>query len=155
MDCNIPSVQASLMHLIHQYTSVNYKRLMKIGIHPGQLAFLKIIKEKEGISQRELAELLHVKAPTVAVTVKRLEKAEVIERRPDPKDMRVSRLYLKEKGKALAEEVIQNLDVNEKVVTSGFTEEEVSMLIGFLERMTKNLEQLKETTEDGEKIKKG
>lgn len=154
MDDNTPNVQGSLMHLIHQYTSVNYKRLMKIGIHPGQLAFLKIIRENEGISQRELAELLHVKAPTVAVTVKRLEKAEVIERRPDPKDMRVSRLYLKEKGKALAEEVIQNLDVNEKVVTSGFTEEEVSMLIEFLERMTKNLEQLKETTEDGEKMKK-
>ena len=72
------SIQACFMRLMHRYTSVNYKRFLGIGIHPGQLAFVKAISEHEGISQRELAEGLHVKAPTVAVAVKRLEKADVI-----------------------------------------------------------------------------
>lgn len=60
------SIQACFMRLMHRYTSVNYKRFLGIGIHPGQLAFVKAISEHEGISQRELAEGLHVKAPTVA-----------------------------------------------------------------------------------------
>ena len=71
------SIQACFMRLMHRYTSVNYKRFPEIGIHPGQLAFVKAISEHEGISQRELAEGLHVKAPTVAVAVKRLEKADL------------------------------------------------------------------------------
>ena len=46
-----------------------YANGYKVGV-----AFVKAISEHEGISQRELAEGLHVKAPTVAVAVKRLEK---------------------------------------------------------------------------------
>ncbi len=95
---NPQSLQGAFMRLLHRYTEVNFGRLKDMGVHPGQLPFLNIISHKEGISQRELAECLHVKPPTVAVTVKRLEKADVIYRRPDPNDMRVSRIYLTEKG---------------------------------------------------------
>lgn len=48
------SIQACFIRLMHRYTSVNYKRFLGIGIHPGQLAFVKAISEHEGISQREL-----------------------------------------------------------------------------------------------------
>ena len=37
------SIQACFMRLMHRYTSVNYKRFLGIGIHPGQLAFVKAI----------------------------------------------------------------------------------------------------------------
>lgn len=134
------SIQACFMRLMHRYTSVNYKRFLGIGIHPGQLAFVKAIKEHEGISQRELAEGLHVKAPTVAVAVKRLEKANVVCRRPDPKDQRISRLYLNQKGKEIAEEVIHMLEENEAVLTEGFSEEELKKLREFFQRMSENME---------------
>ena len=136
------SIQACFMRLMHRYTSVNYKRFPEIGIHPGQLAFVKAISEHEGISQRELAEGLHVKAPTVAVAVKRLEKADVICRRPDPKDQRISRLYLNKKGKEIAEEVILAIEENEAVLTDGFSEEELEQLRDFFRRMSENMERL-------------
>ena len=136
------SIQACFMRLMHRYTSVNYKRFLGIGIHPGQLAFVKAISEHEGISQRELAEGLHVKAPTVAVAVKRLEKADVICRRPDPKDQRISRLYLNKKGKEIAEEVILAIEENEAVLTDGFSEEELEQLRNFFRRMSENMERL-------------
>ena len=136
------SIQACFMRLMHRYTSANYKRFLGIGIHPGQLAFVKAISEHEGISQRELAEGLHVKAPTVAVAVKRLEKAEVVCRRPDPKDQRISRLYLNEKGKEIAEEVIRMIEENEAVLTDGFSEGELEQLREFFRRMSENMEQL-------------
>ena len=59
------SIQACFMRLMHCCVSANYKRFLGIGIHPGQLGFVKAISEHEGISQRELAEGLHVKPPTV------------------------------------------------------------------------------------------
>ena len=75
---NPQSLQGAFMRLLHRYTEVNFGRLKALGVHPGQLPFLNIISHREGISQRELAECLHVKPPSVAVTVKRLEKADVI-----------------------------------------------------------------------------
>lgn len=134
------SIQACFIRLMHRYTSVNYKRFLGIGIHPGQLAFVKAISEHEGISQRELAEGLHVKAPTVAVAVRRLEKAEIICRRPDPKDQRISRLYLSERGREIADETIRCLEQNEQVLTSGFSDEELEQLRDFFRRMSENLE---------------
>lgn len=134
------SIQACFIRLMHRYTSVNYKRFLGIGIHPGQLAFVKAISEHEGISQRELAEGLHVKAPTVAVAVRRLEKAEIICRRPGPKDQRISRLYLSERGREIADETIRCLEQNEQVITSGFSDEELEQLRDFFRRMSENLE---------------
>lgn len=151
------SIQACFMRLMHRYTSANYKRFLGIGIHPGQLAFVKAIREHEGISQRELAEGLHVKAPTVAVAVKRLEKAEIICRRPDPKDQRISRLYLSEKGKSIAEEVTHMIEENEEVLTQGFSKEELEQLRGFFRRMSENMDRFADPAEEvqGEKPRLG
>ncbi len=104
-----------------------------------QLPFLNIISHKEGISQRELAECLHVKPPTVAVTVKRLEKADVIYRRPDPNDMRISRIYLTEKGIRISAQIEVVIQENEKVLTAGFSEEELELARHFFTRMIQNL----------------
>ena len=100
---NPQSLQGAFMRLLHRYTEVNFGRLKDLGVHPGQLPFLNIISHREGISQRELAECLHVKPPTVAVTVKRLEKQ--------------------------IEVVIQE---NEKALTAGFSEEELEKARHFL-----------------------
>ncbi len=54
---------------------------------------------KDGLSQREIAEKLHIKPPTVNVTVQRLEKAGFLYREADEKDQRISRIYMTEKGK--------------------------------------------------------
>ena len=136
---NPQSLQGAFMRLLHRYTEVNFERLKDMGVHPGQLPFLNIISHKEGISQRELAECLHVKPPTVAVTVKRLEKADVIYRRPDPNDMRISRIYLTEKGIRISAQIEVVIQENEKVLTAGFSEEELELARHFFTRMIQNL----------------
>ena len=136
------SLQGTFMRLLHRYTEVNFGRLKDLGVHPGQLPFINIISHREGISQRELAERLHVKPPTVAVTVKRLEKAKVIYRKPDPNDMRISRIYLTEKGIEVAEQIEVVVKANEKALTAGFSEEELELAKSFFDRMMQNLDVL-------------
>ena len=141
------SIQDCFMRLMNCCVSANYKRFLGIGIHPGQLGFVKAISEHEGISQRELAEGLHVKPPTVAVAAKRLEKADVVYRRPDPKDHRISRLYLQEKGKRIAEEMLWNIRQNEQMLTEGFSGEELDQLREYFRRMTENMERFAQESE--------
>ena len=143
------SLQGAFMRLLHRYTEVNFGRMRDLGVHPGQLPFLKVISRQEGISQRELAERLHVKPPTVAVTVKRLEKAEVICRKPDPNDMRISRIYLTEKGVGISKQIEVVVQANEEALTAGFSEEELEQMKSYFDRMLRNLDVLANRANEG------
>lgn len=134
-------LQGLFIELLHRYTAMNYGQIMDVGVHPKQFLFLNMIRAQEGISQSDLATKLHVKPPTVAVTVKRLEKAEVVYRRTDPKDMRISRIYLTDKGKAIAGKIETIVEENERILTDGFSEEELAQFRYYMKRVIANLGQ--------------
>jgi DNA-binding MarR family transcriptional regulator len=132
-------INSWLVRMIHSYASVNFKKFKELGIHPGQLPVLRTVYDREGISLRELANAIHVKPPTVTVTIQRLEKAGLVYKKADPADQRVSRIYLTEEGKNIHEEIQRLIDENEQLLIQGFSEEELELLCSFLERMTNNL----------------
>ncbi len=68
------------------------------GLHPSQGIALMTIIHNPGQSQRELADQLHIERATLTVMVQKLEKGGFIERRPDPDDQRILRLYPTPKG---------------------------------------------------------
>lgn len=141
MECkeDIRNMNYWIIRLIHRYSAVNFKCFQKMGLHPGQLPVLKTVYEKEGISLRELADVLHVKPPTVTVTVKRLEKTGLVYKQADREDLRVNRIFLTEKGKGIIKEISVLLDKNEKILTAGFSREEKETLYSYFERMIENL----------------
>lgn len=66
--------------------------------HPAQTFCLGVLAHRDGMSQSEIAERMHVTRPTVTAMLQRLESAGVIERRADAEDQRVTRVYLTEDG---------------------------------------------------------
>ena len=52
-----------------------FGQMQELGIYPGQIPVLGLLAYKDGLSQREIAEHMRIKPPTVNVTVQRLEKA--------------------------------------------------------------------------------
>lgn len=127
------------IRLMHQYSAINFKRFMDLGVHPGQIPVLRAVHENEGISLREMADLLHIKPPTVTVTVKRLEKAGFLYRKQDWRDSRVSRIYETEKGKAFSCDIQAQVHESERQLLEGFSEEEKEQLCEFFRRMSENL----------------
>jgi MarR family transcriptional regulator, organic hydroperoxide resistance regulator len=75
------------------------------GIHPGQALCLRVVAERDGISQRDLADALHLARPTVTKMVQALERSGAVERRHDPDDQRLTRVYLTGGGRELATEM--------------------------------------------------
>lgn len=132
-----------VVRLIHAYGARNHKRLREFGVHPGQMPVLGLLSRQEGLSLREIADILHIKPPTVTVSVKRLEKSGFIYKKEDEKDQRISRIYMTEAGKALDQEIRHAMAENEQILTSGFSEEEQEQLKQFLWRMTENLKLVK------------
>ncbi len=72
-------------------------------MHPAQAGCLQALAHRDGLSQSDLAEMLHVSRPTVTTMLQRMESGGTIERRPDETDSRVTRVYLTEAGRALAD----------------------------------------------------
>jgi DNA-binding MarR family transcriptional regulator len=77
------------------------KTLAAHGTHTGQAACLRSLAAHDGITQRDLADTLHLSRPTVSKMLKGLEKAGAVERRPDAVDQRLTRVLLTESGRAL------------------------------------------------------
>ena len=96
------SLRRRLVQLTHLYFRETFQELQKIGIHPKQVPFMILLSDHEGLSQREISEELGISPPTVAVSVKRLEKSGLVERQEDAKDQRRCRIYLTTQGKRSA-----------------------------------------------------
>lgn len=73
---------------------------------PGR-AFVLLVLGRAGdwMSQRDLAEALHVTPPTVSVMLQKMEQGGLVERRTDDADQRVTKIRITEKGRELAQSI--------------------------------------------------
>ena len=63
------------------------------GLTPPQMAILQILVRQDGMSLKELSRAMSLAHSTVSGIVDRLESKQMVERRADPDDRRVTRLY--------------------------------------------------------------
>lgn len=133
------STVGSFLRVIHRYFALNYSRCVELGVHPGQIPMIKFLVSNPGANQRELAGMLHVKPPTVAVTVKRMERAGLIYRVEDERDRRVCRIFLTEKGKNTSNAIHALVRESEEILLRGFSKAEEEQAKEFFRRMTDNL----------------
>ena len=138
------SLQMLLLKMSHTYFRKSFEGLGNMGIHPGQLPMIKLLGEESGLSQREISDKLHVKPPTVAVSLKRMELAGLIERKADEKDQRISRIFLNVKGRALSQRLTEIIEKNEAVAFGDFTESEKCLIRRFFMQIIRNLEEMNE-----------
>ena len=133
----------SVYTVFHQVIRFHYQRMYtlfeKFGIYPGQHALLFILGKQDGQSQRELAEKLHNKAATITVMLNRMAKANLLERRPDPNDQRVTRVYLTKQGQDVLAQVKESLKTIESECFDNFTPEEQILLRRLLMQVRENL----------------
>lgn len=74
-------------------------------IHHAQAGCLRIVTARDGLSQADLADALHVSRPTVTSMLQKMEAAGTIERRDDAHDSRITRVYATAEGRQVAEQL--------------------------------------------------
>ncbi|WP_010612088.1 MarR family winged helix-turn-helix transcriptional regulator, partial [Halococcus hamelinensis] len=67
--------------------------LSDIGLYAGQEVLLYLLWKEDGLSQKELAARLEVKPQAISKMLDRMVSEGVVERRSDPNDSRISRVY--------------------------------------------------------------
>jgi len=109
------------------------------GIYAGQEMFLWHLWREDGLTQSQLVERLCVQPPTVSKMLDRMDRAGLVERRPDPDDSRVTRVYLTEQGRRSQDAVSEVWKTIEQRLTMGLSVEERLLLRRLLLQVHENL----------------
>lgn len=138
-----PAGAESLDSLFAQICKLKHARihtlLEDLGLYRGQPSVLKALWEEEGLMHTELARRLQVQPATITKMLQRMEKAGFVERRSDPEDQRVSRVYLTEAGRAVRAGVQQVWRQIEEEAFAGFSPEERGLLRRLFLQIRENL----------------
>lgn len=116
----------------------------KYKLHPGQIPMFFIINKFPGITQKEIAEHMMVNTSTVAIMLKRLEKAGFVKKEIDENDRRYFHVYLTDKAKGIHDKLIKKVKEFEKMCFSGLSDLEMKELENLLKKIVNNLEAMKD-----------
>ncbi|MBM7583216.1 DNA-binding MarR family transcriptional regulator [Caldicoprobacter guelmensis] len=138
-----PSPDEPLGRLFAHTSKLHRDLLRKLahqnGLEHGQPIALAIIIANEGISQRQLSEKLFITPASTTALLQKLEKAGLIERRPDPNDQRAFCIYATEKGRMVDQQMKEGLQELEKACFHNFSEQELIEFRRLLLKLHENL----------------
>jgi DNA-binding MarR family transcriptional regulator len=115
------------------------RRTAKHGALPGAYPVIARLMQVAASTQSELCREVGVEQPTMAVTLRRMERDALIERNPDPQHGRRSLVKLTRRGRALSKIIDKAaLDV-EKLACKGLSSAEVREFFRIADVMIDNL----------------
>jgi len=110
------------------------------GVRLGQNLVLAALADEDGLTPGELAQRLQVTTPTIVKMATRMDAAGLLSRRRDPKDARLVRLYLSDRGRAAAGPIEdERLRLQERAL-AGLSDAQRRELEGALAHVIRNLE---------------
>ncbi len=87
--------------VVNTFEQLMIKDLSEEGTQPSQITCLRLLAERDGISQREIADALRISRARVTAVVRALEKQGAVRRERDGNDGRITRVYLTELGREI------------------------------------------------------
>lgn len=129
--------------------SISNIEFKELDLTKGQYLYLVRICENPGIIQEQLLELIKVDRSTATRAIQKLELNGFIEKKNDPANKKIKRLFPTEKGQEAYPFIKRENDYSNRVALEGMTEQEAKLAASLLQRIRKNVEK------DWESVKKG
>ena len=115
------------------------RRVAHLGLTRVQWRTLKRLSLTQGVTQVELADQLDLEPIAVGRVIDRLQKAGFVERRADPADRRVWRLYLLPQSARVTGPVEAVAQALRKEATAGISAADLATTLAVLDRVRDNL----------------
>ncbi len=130
---------------IHRHIHIVIQQMLKpYGMGSGQCFFMNVICHHEGLSQKELSEIMHIDKATTTKALKKLVQGGWVERKADPNDGRQYQLFLTDKGQAFMPTFHGILDQITDGLSKGYEEEEYQKVIAMMDQLQANVVQMVE-----------
>lgn len=137
---------------LHYLLMANHTRLQKLiqtrarefRLTPGQPKVLDYLQEHDGVMQKAIALGCHIEASSLSSILNGMEKAGLITRNMQQDNRRTVWIRLTDYGRETCDRLNREFLKAEQLALKNFSEEEVSLLLGMLERICENLSELDE-----------
>lgn len=129
----------SLSLLSKNYNDKLKKELKKVGIKVAYCKLLSALAAEDGGTQLSLVERTGLKAPTVSIVLRKMEKDGFVTRKSDEIDLRRTHVFLTDKGKnanKLAIDVVSGL---QKKMFSSVSDDEMKTFIDVIQKIEKEI----------------
>ncbi len=114
--------------------------MSRMGFGPGQFFLLSELYAEEGLSQDELSQRVGVDKSNTSRALAKLEKFGLIQRKSDPKNHKVKKVYLRLKAQTVRNEFKKIQQQWNAKLLKGFTKKEKAALIASLIKIANNAE---------------
>ncbi|WP_411851607.1 MarR family winged helix-turn-helix transcriptional regulator [Stenotrophomonas sp. LGBM10] len=135
---NVPSFL--IKRVARELTRLAETELRPLGLGMASLPVLDALRQGKATTQSELARLLRVEQPSMAQTLARLERDQLIQRSPDPHRPRAQRIELTPLALQRLPQAREILNAGNTRMLAGFTVDETLLLASFLKRLSTNLD---------------
>lgn len=109
------------------------------GVTIGQWKVMVMLVRQNGLTQKEIADRLNLEAPTLIPIIDRMEKDGLLERKADPEDRRINRIYRTDKANALWDGMFNCAMRVRQSSLKAIPENEIQITKNVLERISQNL----------------
>ena len=109
-----------------------------LHMHPGKMRILSILYREDGQTQRDIADTLGIRPPSLSEVLYKMEESGLIERRMNEKDRRQSLVFITEEGRRTTECFLERKDEKIRSFFSPLTEEEKETLSKLLRKLLNN-----------------
>lgn len=123
--------------------------LRRLGLHPGQELLLMQLLDRDGQTQSELLEAVGLDHSTVSKSLKRMQEAGLLTRRPAEHDRRVMEVHLTDAGRALREPLEQMWAELERRSVGALDPEAIEQFVRTAEAIERSILTRESTPGDG------
>lgn len=134
------SVGYQVNHLARLMAQALRARIAPLGVVPGQFAQLLALYEQDGQSQMDLCKRVRIEQPTMANTLRRMERDGLIRRLPDPSDRRRAVVMLTERARGLEDALVDGARSVNSEATRDIGDDEIAAFMATMSRIIRNLE---------------
>lgn len=127
----------TITRCINSISDIKYKN---INLQKGQFIFLIRVCENPGINQRDLSKLLKVDKTTTAKAIQKLINVGYIERKEEPSDKRMWRLYPLQKALDAYDYITKEENRVNEDYYNNFNNEEKKLVYNLLKKLRENIE---------------
>ena len=115
------------------------RELEKIGMRYSYRHVLKPLMENDSLTQLELVNITKLKAPTISITLRNMEREGIVSRQKSDNDRRETHVAITEKGRKMYKKVLAALAKAEKITLNGLTDKELKAMRTTMNKMCENL----------------
>ena len=130
-----------VFHEIHKMFINNVKQEAEMnGINPTyRYIFISLSNNPNGLTQVEICNLIHLKAPSVSLLLQQMENEKLIIREKSSKDSRQSIVKMTKKGYELDNKLKEIFKKHENNISNSLNEDELNNLKVYLGKIKDNL----------------